>query len=261
EQYRLAIVEEQKETTNLLETLLILFFIIAIISTFIGFIFFLLPTRTILFAVAESSSKMTELDPEIDCNERTGMGAAGWKDQYSCDCQRIDKQHQIILLYLAQIVKKQIEIAGIVVRATFASLRDEEHLINEYKIANTHKKEHYIQHAAIIRKIQQAMLSLAQSRTKDAQTLIPSSHAQSLIRLYSSWLSDHVTKMDRELVTVLIGKAPESELEREVQTTSKLHVPHSYTQFLDSDNASLKDRSLFTKLIKILKLKDSRSEE
>ncbi|KAA6316767.1 MAG: hypothetical protein EZS28_055210, partial [Streblomastix strix] len=42
EQYRLAIVEEQKETTNLLETLLILFFIIAIISTFIGFIFFLL---------------------------------------------------------------------------------------------------------------------------------------------------------------------------------------------------------------------------
>ncbi|KAA6357069.1 MAG: hypothetical protein EZS28_047404, partial [Streblomastix strix] len=93
------------------------------------------------------------------------------------------------------------------------------------------------------------------SRNKDGPTLIPSTHAQSLIRLYSSWLTDHVAKMDRELATLLVGKAPESELERDVPVPSELKVPHSYTQFLDSDNASLQDKTLFNKLVRVLKLK------
>jgi hypothetical protein len=28
-------------------------------------------------------------------------GAAAWKDKYTCDCVRIDKQHERLLLYLA----------------------------------------------------------------------------------------------------------------------------------------------------------------
>jgi hypothetical protein len=56
-------------------------------------------------------------------------------------------------------------------------------------------------------------------------------------------------------VTLLVGKAPESELEAEISVPKELKVPHSYTQFLDSDNASLQDKTLFDKMIKFLKLK------
>jgi hypothetical protein len=38
---------------------------------------------------------------------------------------------------------------------------------------------------------------------------------------------------------LLIGKAPESELELDVDAPEDLIIPPSYTQFLDSDNASL----------------------
>ncbi|KAA6368669.1 MAG: hypothetical protein EZS28_035804 [Streblomastix strix] len=335
--YRIAMVEEQTQQMDLIETIMIVMFVVAIVSTLIGF-GLLITTRSILFNVAESSSKMKELDPEADSNERTGMGPAGWKDSYACDCIRIDKQHERVLLYLAalcgsidtsmnineqvyqmtnseefhdlketqialsnyqlikserqqmshgnegsgmqmidgegnqrhivdesalmnktqlkDIVKKQLEIAGIVIKTTFHALFDEEHLIHNYKIAHSHKKQHDMQHAAIIRKIQSQMLSLSNSsRTKDGYTLIPSTHAQQLIRLYASWLTDHVQKNDRELVTLLIGKAPESELERIVSIPSELHVPPSYTQFLDSDNASLQDKTLFNRMIKVLKLK------
>ncbi|KAA6341256.1 MAG: hypothetical protein EZS28_052470 [Streblomastix strix] len=44
---------------------------------------------------------MKELDPATDAAERTGMGASAWKEEYTCDCVRFDKEHQIVLLYLA----------------------------------------------------------------------------------------------------------------------------------------------------------------
>ncbi|KAA6386380.1 MAG: hypothetical protein EZS28_018092, partial [Streblomastix strix] len=338
-QYRLAMIDEQTKTTQMLQYLLIIFFILALSFTIIGFIL-IITTRNILFEVAESSTKFTELDPETDASERTGMGASAWKEQYSCDCLRIDKQHQHVLLYLAclcgsldsqmnineqidtlmnseeginsvdtqnilqnyhsicmertqqnqgivgsqlslgegtdndhinknlnvttimsktqlkELVKKQLAIAAILFRTTFATFIDEEYLIIKYKIPHLHKKAHYIYHATIIRKIQTLMLSIASSsRNKEGPALIPSSYAQSLIRLYSSWLTDHVAKMDRELATLLVGKAPESELERDIPVPNELKVPHSYSQFLDSDNASLQDKTLFNKLVRVLKLK------
>ncbi|KAA6387000.1 MAG: hypothetical protein EZS28_017474 [Streblomastix strix] len=336
--YRVALLDGQNNLINQLQTVLIVMFVVAIVSALIGF-GLLITTRSILFNVAECSSKMKELDPETDANERTGMGPAGWKDSYACDCIRIDKQHERVLLYLAalcgsidtsmnineqintmtnsedfndlketqialsnyqsirsqrsqqmnhmneesviqmnngegnqhrnvdasalinktqlkDIVKKQLEIANIVIRTTFYAFFDEEHLIHNYKIAHSHKKVHHIQHAALIRKIQSQMLSLQNStHTKDGPALIPSSHAQQLIRLYASWLMDHVQKNDRELVTLLVSKAPESELERIVNVPLELHVPPSYTQFLDSDNASLQDKTLFNRMIKVMKLK------
>ncbi|KAA6379142.1 MAG: hypothetical protein EZS28_025331, partial [Streblomastix strix] len=70
--YRVALLDEQTDQMKILETVLIVIFIISIISIMIGFVL-LISTRTILFNVAESSSKMKELDPETDANERTGM--------------------------------------------------------------------------------------------------------------------------------------------------------------------------------------------
>lgn len=65
-------------------------------------------------------------------------------------------------------------------------------------------------------------------------------HIHYINKLYSSWLIDHVSKTDRELSALLIGKAPESELELENDAPIDiLYVPDSYTHFLDSDNASL----------------------
>ncbi|KAA6379151.1 MAG: hypothetical protein EZS28_025322, partial [Streblomastix strix] len=71
--YRIAMVDEQTQQMSMLQTTLIIMFIVAILSTLIGF-GLLITTRTLLFNVAESSSKMKELDPENDSNERTGMG-------------------------------------------------------------------------------------------------------------------------------------------------------------------------------------------
>ncbi|KAA6393409.1 MAG: hypothetical protein EZS28_011061 [Streblomastix strix] len=55
----------------------------------------------LLFNVAEGSSKMREIDPDADAQERTWMGSARWKDEYSCDCLRLDNQHQDMLNSLA----------------------------------------------------------------------------------------------------------------------------------------------------------------
>ncbi|KAA6360260.1 MAG: hypothetical protein EZS28_044213, partial [Streblomastix strix] len=84
---------------------------------------------------------------------------------------------------------------------------------------------------------------------------VPTHFSQRIIQLYSGWLVDHVSKVDRELSTLLIGKAPESELEADnIMTENFLVVPHSYTNFLDSDNASIQDRNLFEKMKGVLKL-------
>ncbi|KAA6377634.1 MAG: hypothetical protein EZS28_026841 [Streblomastix strix] len=169
---------------------------------------------------------------------------------------KVDESALMNKTQLKDIVKKQLEIARIVIRATFHALYDEEHLIHNYKIAHSHKKVHHIQHAALIRKIQSQMLSIANSsHSKDGYSLIPSTHAQQLIQLYASWLTDHVQKNDRELTTLLIGKAPESELERDISVPAELIVPPSYKSFLDSDNASLQDKKLFNMMIRVMKLK------
>ncbi|KAA6356427.1 MAG: hypothetical protein EZS28_048046, partial [Streblomastix strix] len=100
-QYRAAIVQQQTDTMNLWRTLLIIIFAVSIVTTFIGYVFCLVPERTVLYHVAEGSAKMRELDPAADASDRTGMGASAWKDEYSCDCIRLDREHQKMLISLA----------------------------------------------------------------------------------------------------------------------------------------------------------------
>ncbi|KAA6377945.1 MAG: hypothetical protein EZS28_026527, partial [Streblomastix strix] len=146
-----------------------------------------------------------------------------------------------------------VRLLSIVIRQTFSALADEEHLIIKYKVSHIHKKLHQTQHAAFIRKVQTIALHVAkEARISNKQ--VHSSFAQKIIQLYAGWLVDHVSKVDRELAALLIGKAPESELESDIETHEHLVVPHSYTSFLDSDNASIQDRNLFERMKKMLKL-------
>lgn len=139
---------------------------------------------------------------------------------------------------------------GILVRSTLSGLSDEEHLMHKHHIVGAHRKEHYLSHSNFIRKIQSAVLHIA-SAAKSKKEPIPPQFARRLTDIYTGWLSEHVVRLDRELFALLNGKAPPSELEKEVSLKDFV-IPHSYSQFLDSDNASLQDKSLFEKLMKFL---------
>lgn len=57
----------------ILDAILIVLFALSLITALVGFIAFLIPTRTILFTVAEASAKMHDIDPAADASDRTGM--------------------------------------------------------------------------------------------------------------------------------------------------------------------------------------------
>ncbi|KAA6379561.1 MAG: hypothetical protein EZS28_024912 [Streblomastix strix] len=317
-EYRLAIIDEQQQAEKKMNSLLILFFILAIIATLTGYLLCLIPTRSIIFKIAQGTEKMKDINPASDVNERTGMGAASWKEEYSCDCQRLDKAHQKVLMALAglcysldgeiniqhqinlieitlqqhqsidgiQILnnvnevirmreearnnnyctngdQKQViditlsfdeaklkqlsviirKLLEILIRVTFSSLSDEEDLITKYHIPHHHKKDHHAQHAVFLRKIQQEILIIARATKQHSK------------QLYSGWLVNHVSKVDRELTTLLVGKAPESELESQDLFYYQLSIPQSYSHFLESDSASIQDKNLFNKMLNILELK------
>ncbi|KAA6360668.1 MAG: hypothetical protein EZS28_043805 [Streblomastix strix] len=149
---------------------------------------------------------------------------------------------------------------GILVRQTCGTFADEEQMMDKYRIPRHHSNVHFSQHSVFIRKLYTTMLHIAQS-AENFKTPIPSTYSQTLIQLYTGWLVDHVSKVDRELAALLIGKAPDSELERDVVLPPDLVVPISYSQFLASDNASLQDRNLFEKLKRMLRLKEYGKEE
>ncbi|KAA6389168.1 MAG: hypothetical protein EZS28_015307 [Streblomastix strix] len=326
--YSQAIVQKQTNTMAILDAILIVLFALSLITALVGFIAFLIPTRTILFTVAEASAKMHDIDPAADASDRTGMSSAAWKEEYSCDCVRVDKEHQIVLITLAglcycidgtmniteqyqklnQLMQEQqsqdgtivleiidkvqkereelrhnlgssggdqkllldvtnamdetrlhelsqtiIKMLAILVRQVFNVLSDEEVLMKKYRIPLSHYKNHELQHAQFLRKVQTISLQIA-SNARVKGKPIPSTHSQTLIQLFSSWLIDHVSKIDREMSALLIGKAPESELERHVPMPLELVVPPSYLNFLDSDFASIQDKNLFERLKKVLRV-------
>ncbi|KAH7819913.1 uncharacterized protein MONOS_15734 [Monocercomonoides exilis] len=318
---RMSVRESQVASISQFSVFLYLFFILGIIFTFVGFFGCLFPTKTVLFRVATNSSKMRDLDPSVDLAERTGMGAAGWKDEYSCDCIRMDKEHQQVLLSLALVcsgidpeivikdqlaeikegndeefksiaelveekcLKKEASAGGnvamikskqgaddkldsadlkekdnailkavmLLVKKTFAALSDEEHLIKKYKMPADHRSRHYSGHASLVKKLQTNILNIEKVAKKGKSLM--ASQAQQLMQVYVGWLTDHVGKVDRELTALLVGKAPSSEMERDVRL-NQFTVPPSYSQFLESENASLQEKSLFEKMLKILHLNE-----
>lgn len=322
EEFRAILEKEQIETVDEQEKLLIIFFILAISVSLISSFVCLVPTRGVLFSVARTSAKIHELDPASDAAERTGMGQAAWKEEYSADCNRLDKMHQRILLHLAVVcgaidnginIKDQLEefraeasdefkkvlalydsycspdsnnknnaqqnnnsnpndqgaveknkkkadailkLLQWLVKATFTCFADEELIIHKYKIAKTHRKGHYSSHASFIKKIQQQSLHIGKAaKSKKDNYVINQSFSSSLSQVYIGWLTEHVVKYDRELSALLIGKAPPSELDKDVNL-SVFKIPFSYTQYLDSDNASLQEKNMFEKLKKLLHLND-----
>ncbi|KAA6388293.1 MAG: hypothetical protein EZS28_016182 [Streblomastix strix] len=148
------------------------------------------------------------------------------------------------------------------VKALFATFDDEERNIIKYQIAGSHKKQHEVSHAVFMRKVQAEVLLISGAGRSGKP--IATTHAATLMQIFSAWMVEHATKIDRELSAHLIGKAPQSELEKEIylgdmgKKIVTLKVPHSFKSFLGSDNASIQDRNMYEKMKKLLKLQEAK---
>ncbi|KAK2950937.1 hypothetical protein BLNAU_14127 [Blattamonas nauphoetae] len=300
-----AVVEEMDAGINVYNIWLYVLFVFAMLSAVTGLFGVILPTRSTMVGIADATEKMKELDPESDAADRTGMGQASWREEYTCDCIRLDKQHQTILLTLAAVCgvldptmevqhlvaelketvndqardelehsltilqqkedhqpkqqeatrkrerrKALMNMMSFLIRTTFNAFSDEEALIDRYRVEKGHRRAHLRSHCTLLRKLQKATLQLAKGAKKDEA--LATSHAQNLIQLYTQWLTEHVTKIDRELSALLAGNVPESEMEKEVEVVTDFTVPRSFNDFLESENASMQDQKLFEKMKHVL---------
>ncbi|KAK2949850.1 hypothetical protein BLNAU_15245 [Blattamonas nauphoetae] len=304
-----AVVDEMNTAIDLFRALLIVSFIVAIVLNLLAFVAFIVPTKSILAKVANSTEAMRDIDPAADAADRTGMGQAAWKEEYTSDCIRFDHEHKIILHALAatcgcldtsmevvpsveslkevaddetkemldqainlfmvkgdgaakvaddEVKQKEkakvlLSVLALLVKSTFSGFHDEEQIIQKYKIQRAHRRGHYKAHSAHLRKLQKESLGIA--KFVRGGKPVPAAHGQNLIQMYTQWLTEHVTKVDRELSALLAGNAPESEMEREMDILHEMHVPSSYSAFLDSENASIQDQKLFEKMKHVLRIK------
>ncbi|KAK2943285.1 hypothetical protein BLNAU_21809 [Blattamonas nauphoetae] len=303
-----AVISEMTKTISEFQILLIISFIVAFFLACVAFFAFIVPTKSLLTTVANGTEALKDIDPAADAADRTGMGQAAWKEEYTCDCLRFDHEHKVILLALAatcgcmdqtmevipsvealieisddetkEILQQAIDffmtktegvqsnpddakqkekartllaVLALLVKSTFSAFADEEAIVVKYKVQRAHRRGHYKAHSVHLRKLQKETLSIAKFVRADRP--VPTALAQNLIQLYTQWLSEHVTKVDRELSALLAGNAPESEMEREMDVLREMKVPHSYSSFLDSENASIQDQKLFEKMKHVLRIK------
>lgn len=243
--YTQILIEEQVSTKDMFQNLLVVFFVLAFVAVLSGFAACILPTRSQLFRVAEKTMKMAELD---GANDQT-LQILEWTDNYCCDVHRTDVAHQALCEESLRLVKaiddeNKEEIRQSLVpfvTGMLACLADEEHLMEKYKIPVLHKKKHFVEHSSFVRRLTQMALQGAQG----------SASTTAVIQLMGMWISDHILKTDRDFASMLLGTAPQSDLEREIRM-NVAKVPHSFTEYLESDNANLQDRSLFNTMLKTL---------
>ncbi|KAA6366611.1 MAG: hypothetical protein EZS28_037862, partial [Streblomastix strix] len=101
--YRDSLISDQHSITNQHRNEIIIFFIFSVVTLLIGFNFFLVRIRRLIFDVELRTQKMELLDPNSDVSERIGMGSASYKTDSSCDCMRMDQLNQKVLLYVAHL--------------------------------------------------------------------------------------------------------------------------------------------------------------
>ncbi|KAA6381139.1 MAG: hypothetical protein EZS28_023334 [Streblomastix strix] len=93
---------------------------------------------------------------------------------------------------------------------------------------------------------------------EEFRPVIHPSNAQLLKQLYIQWLVHHVSKTDRELSQLIIGKAPESELETDI-TIPPAHqfiTPKSFKSFLESDKSTQIDKVYYERMKKLFKMEE-----
>lgn len=151
------------------------------------------------------------------------------------------------------------KVLSLLVQATFTTLSDEEHVMRKYNIAPIHRKTHAASHTAFLKQLQTAVLQIVRVLRQDMKNtgedvdVVWAKYAQRLSQVYISWLTEHVQKIDREMVPLLAGKAPESEMERDIRL-DVFRIPASYQEFLEGDNATMQEKALFQRMVKALKL-------
>ncbi|KAA6359638.1 MAG: hypothetical protein EZS28_044835, partial [Streblomastix strix] len=130
-------------------------------------------------------------------------------------------------------------ILSMLTKAFYYALFEEEDCMVKYGVPQNHLKSHGTTHAVIIRKYQEICVPIASHahhalhKMKDQEDTkgdhhtkgqqkgfvgyeIQPQHADNLMQLFSAWLGDHCTKVDRELNAILAGRAAQSALERDM---------------------------------------------
>ncbi|KAH7832166.1 uncharacterized protein MONOS_957 [Monocercomonoides exilis] len=258
---------EQDISINAYNSLLIAFFVLNIGAIALSFFGCFLQTRDQLFNIAKKTVKILDLDPR---NDQT-LHMMEWSEQHMSDVPRLDNAHQQCCNYaldlLDSVEKIEIDVQQIksvshgattsdveerkakhmielkqklrsFVVAFFLSFSDEEVMMRRFSVSHKHRKKHFSEHINQVRKICKFVISAAREGVS----------SQSVVENTGMWLSDHVAKTDKELGTILMGKAPPSELERDVSLDvipEESIFPMSFINFLQSDDASLVDRNLY----------------
>jgi hemerythrin len=89
--------------------------------------------------------------------------------------------------------------------AMFSVFADEEKLIKKLRLAEVHRRAHFSGHASFLRKLQNLSLQIAASekKKKKSSNSSPEIHVTNIVQLISSYLTDHVAKIDREFIALL----------------------------------------------------------
>ncbi|KAK2959295.1 hypothetical protein BLNAU_5853 [Blattamonas nauphoetae] len=198
-----AVTSEMKATINTSKILLIVSFIVAISLDVLAFLAFIFPTKSILASVASGSEALKDIDPAADTADRTGMGQAAWKEEYTCDSLRFDHQHKTVLLALAATC------------GCLDSTMEVKAAVDEFMERTDDATKDQLIKASLmfINKEQTTPTNQTKKRTlankpdsKEALLIakfaragkpIPAQTVQNLIQLYTQWLTEHVTKVDR----------------------------------------------------------------
>ncbi|KAA6372436.1 MAG: hypothetical protein EZS28_032037 [Streblomastix strix] len=158
--------------------------------------------------------------------------------------------------HLKNIRRCVLNLLSIVFRFFCNCLSDQEKMINNYSIDIKHSHFHEAFHAVLVVKLQKLCFKIIKS-ARDSKKAIPPMFAQKLKNFFASWLNEHVIVVDKDLSTLLLGKAPDSELDRFVSISQRLITPKSYIEYISNEYVPSKIKQKFEKLKKILRLDEN----
>ncbi|KAA6363808.1 MAG: hypothetical protein EZS28_040665 [Streblomastix strix] len=157
--------------------------------------------------------------------------------------------------HLKNIRRCVLNLLSIVFRFFCNCLSDQEKMINNYSIDANHRQFHEAFHAVLVEKLQNLCFKIIKSARDSKKAILPV-FAQKLKNFFASWLNEHVIAVDRDLATLLMGKAPDSELDRFVSISQRLTMPKSYIEYINNKYTPARIKQKFEKLKQILRLVD-----
>lgn len=258
DKFNTQIVEMQSAALVRYRTILIVLFIIGIVGLSIGAFVCLFPTKPLLADVAIHTLKIEELDPN---NDSSNDGVIEWSEQHTADLPRFDNAHQNVLVLARELAQAAEEVSDLHLEGSEARLKiasalsplligfmsvlnDEEGLMARLRVIGRHVKMHQTEHVAVLKGLLEAIHQMALGKGS----------VTAVLEQINMWVTEHVAQMDKELATLISGKMESEEIDGEVDLKAG-HIPRSYLEYLDSDNASMQEKTDLHKLHSLLHIK------